>query len=644
MPSQRSVSRIAINVAADGALAAIAAPIARWIADPQGGLLHPLWFVAGGGITLLLGGLPFRLSQQYWRFAGISDLTGVIGSSIASAILFAALLLATGFPLPTITFPIIHAGTLAVLLGAPRLAYRLYHGRPRIADAPTETILLIGAGDAADAFLRTLSGRSRARFRVAGLLALADRQTGRRMHGRPILGTVAEAPAILARLRSRKRLPQALVVTDAGFVGPPLASLIAVAEAESIPVRRAPSPTALTSADRIELRPVAIEDLLNRPEVELDREGMDRLIAGRTVAVTGAGGSIGAELARQIAALRPASLILIDNSEYALWQIDLELGERCPETPRRAVVADIRDAGRIASLFEEARPALVFHAAALKHVPIVEANPLEGLLTNACGTRIVADAARAAGAIATVLISTDKAVNPSSLMGASKRLAELYGQALDIAARRAGGMRCITVRFGNVLGSTGSVVPLFTRQLARGGPLTVTHPEMQRYFMTVTEAVSLVLQAAVVGIADPAIGEHGGIFVLDMGRPVRILDLARQMILLAGLKPERDVQIVFTGLRPGEKLNEELFHGEEAPVPIGHPGLLIAAPRTADETAVAAALEAITGAARRNDAAAAIATLRALVPEYAIPQGALPPAPQLGPAAPDPDSLNVVEA
>ncbi len=616
MASQRSVFRLLVNVALDGALAAVAAPIARWIADPQHGLYHPLWFLAGGGITLLLGGLPFRLSQQYWRFSGLSDLIGVAGSSIATAGLFALLLLATGFPWPTVTFPIVHAMTLAVLLGAPRLGYRLYHGRARIAadDPGVERILLVGAGDAADGFMRSLSGQRGAKLAVMGLLALADRQTGRRMHGRPILGTASEAVTVLERLRRRDRLPDTLVVTEPDFLGAPLADMIAAAEAAGVNVRRAPLPTALTSADRIELRPVAIEDLLNRPQVVLDRAGLDRLIAGRVVAVTGAGGSIGAELARQVAALRPARLLLLDNSEFALWQIDVELGETHPGVARRAAIADVRDAGRIASLFAEERPALVFHAAALKHVPIVEADAREGLLTNACGTKLVADAASAAGAAALVLISTDKAVNPSSLMGATKRLAEMYAQALDMG----GGMRCVTVRFGNVLGSTGSVVPLFRRQLERGGPLTVTHPDMQRYFMTVREAVSLVLQASVAGMR----AEEGRIFVLDMGKPVRILDLARQMIVLAGLRPERDVRIAFTGLRPGEKLHEELFHGSEPLVPTADPGLLLASPRTGDLAEVARGIEKIGTLCLSGDVAKAVAVLRSFVPEYITGSGA----------------------
>jgi O-antigen biosynthesis protein WbqV len=365
------------------------------------------------------------------------------------------------------------------------------------------------------------------------------------------------------------------------------------------------------------LRPVAIEDLLNRPQLPLDRDGIARLVHGRRVLVTGAGGTIGSELARQVAALGPERLVLVDNGEYALWQIDQELGEQ-GTVARQCVIADIRDAGRIGAVMQAHRPELVFHAAALKHVPMVEANPLEGLLTNACGTRNVADAARAAGAVAMVLISTDKAVNPTSVMGASKRLAEMYCQALDIEARAkapaGAAMRCITVRFGNVLGSTGSVVPLFQRQLAKGGPLTVTHPEMQRYFMTVREAVGLVLEASVAGISLPM--DEGGIFVLDMGEPVKIVDLARQMIRLAGLRPDLDIGIQFTGLRPGEKLFEELFHGREPPRPTGTPGLLMATPRTADPALVGRAIEEIASAARGGHTKLALSMLGRLVPEF----------------------------
>jgi len=507
---------------------------------------------------------------------------------------------------------------LMVLLSVPRIGYRLMQENPEREAAAAQAVLLVGAGEGADLFLRALAADRAAPWHVGGLLSLGRAQTGRRIHGHPILGGIDEAGEVLARLRTAGRLPACLVVTETEIAGPALARLMEVADREGLRVFRAPRPTALDPASgpaHVELKPVALEDLLNRPQVPLDRAGMARLIQGRRVLVTGAGGSIGSELARQVAALGPELLILLDNGEFALWQIDLELGESFPAQARRAVIADVRDEARIRAICAELRPELVFHAAALKHVPMVEANPLEGLLTNAIGTRAVADAARAAGAQAMVVISTDKAVNPTSVMGAAKRLAEMYCQALDLAARESGGMRCITVRFGNVLGSTGSVVPLFQRQLARGGPLTVTHPDMQRYFMTVREAVGLVLQASVVATGPGGEGQ-GGIFVLDMGEPVKIVDLARQMIRLAGRRPEQDVEIRFTGLRPGEKLYEEIFHGKEPPVPTAHPGLLMATPRTADAALVGRALDDIAASCRGGQTRLALAQLARMVPEF----------------------------
>ncbi len=637
-------------MAIDGAFAAAAAPIARYLADPEGGLIHPLWFVAGGAITLLVGGVPFRMPLQYWRFSGVADLFGIAGGSVVSAALFALLFHATGFPLPSVTFPVIHAMTMLVLLGGLRIGYRLAQAkRVRLSAEAVQPVLLVGADVAADLFLRAIHRDRSSPLRILGLLAQGGHQPGRRIQGHRILGTVAGAAAVLDRLIAIGRAPQALVVTEPELRGEALAALIEIADARGIAVRRTANPTSLSPAARVELRPVAIEDLLNRPQVPLDRDGMARLVRGRRVLVTGAGGSIGAELARQVASLAPSQLVLLDHSEFALWQIDIELAEAAPLLSRAIVLADTRDGGRMQAVFDQHRPQLVFHAAALKHVPMVELNPCEGLLTNIVGTREVADAARRAGADAMVLISTDKAVNPSSLMGASKRAAEMYCQALDIEARcgweQSGGggggggggsggagadepaMRCVTVRFGNVLGSSGSVVPLFRRQLERGGPLTVTHPEMRRYFMTVPEAVGLVLQASVLGIeAEPGALRQGGIFVLDMGKLVRIVDLARQMIRLAGLRPDQDVAIRFTGLRPGEKLTEELFHGREPPVPTGHPGLLMATPRTADRADVVRAIDAIAAACRDNDAAGAIRLLRGLVPEFEHnPDGLLHP-------------------
>jgi FlaA1/EpsC-like NDP-sugar epimerase len=625
----RPLVRVALNIALDGALAALAVPLARALADPSGDWMHPLWLLPAGAVCLLLAALPFRLPWQYWRFAGIADLLAVACTSALGAALFAGLIALTGAESANPAFPGVHALTLLVLLGAPRVAYRWFRQRPgaKLPDAYAADVpsaLLVGAAEDADLFLRALVGDRRQALRVEGLLAVGSRQTGRRIHGYPILGSIEDAAAVLARLDAEGRLPDTLVVATPDLSGLSLAVLVEQAERHGMRIRRAPRPTSLDPtglvdrSGQLELRPMAIEDLLNRPQVPLDREGMARLIQGRRVIVTGAGGTIGSELARQVAAFGPERLILLDNGEYALWLIDLELAERHPHVARESLLADIRDEARIRAVFETLRPELVFHAAALKHVPMVEANPLEGLLTNVAGTRHVADAARGVGARAMVLISTDKAVNPTSVMGASKRLAEMYCQALDISARNGQGMRCITVRFGNVLGSTGSVVPLFQRQLERGGPLTVTHPDMQRYFMTVREAVGLVLQASVVGSGDidPPSGEAGGIFVLDMGQPVKIVDLARQMIRLAGLTPDRDVEIRFTGLRPGEKLHEELFHGKEPPAPTGHPGLMMAAPRTADPAIVGRAIDEIATACRGGQPRLALTLLGRLVPEF----------------------------
>ncbi|MBS0560996.1 MAG: polysaccharide biosynthesis protein [Proteobacteria bacterium] len=631
MAATRPLLRIVVNVVLDGALAALAVPLARWLAAPAAPLAEAAWLPLAGAACLLLAGLPFRLSLQYWRFAGIGDLMGVAGASVLAALLMRLLQAAAGAPPASPAEPAILALVMLVLLGAPRVLYRRLQFRyPGTAEASEgDAALLVGAGEDADLVLRALAGDRRKPFRVVGLLAQGSRQTGRRIQGHPILGSLEDAPAVLDRLKAEDRLPDLLVVATPDLAGPPLAALLEQADRHGLMVRRAPRPTALDPATRLpnpqrrlELKPVAIEDLLNRPQVPLDRDGMARLIQGRRVIVTGAGGTIGSELARQVAALGPDLLVLLDNGEYALWQIDTELGENHPQVPRRAIIADIRDEARVRAIFETLRPELVFHAAALKHVPMVEANPLEGLLTNVAGTRHVADAARAAGALAMVLISTDKAVNPTSVMGASKRLAEMYCQALDIAARNAGtGMRCVTVRFGNVLGSTGSVVPLFQRQLERGGPLTVTHPDMQRYFMTVREAVGLVLQASVLGAAGDAgrgdaLAADGGIFVLDMGKPVKIVDLARQMIRLAGLRPDVDVEIRFTSLRPGEKLYEELFHGKEPPVATGYEGLLMANPRTADPAIVGRAIEEIAAACRGGQVRLALTLLGRLVPEF----------------------------
>ena len=568
--------------------------------------------------AIWLIGIPFGLARLHWRFTAMRDLARIGGAALVTAILLTLLLVGAGVRLPSIGFPAILALCLIVALTTPRLLYRLGREGSSSDAANTTKAILVGTGETAELFISALARSDSAAYRVVGLISLSNRHTGRRIHGHDIISSVAQAEPALSRLQKSGTLPDLLIITSPELTGDALAGLLAVAGKYGLRVQRTPTLTALAPADQtsLQLQPIAIEDLLNRRQVVLDRDGMAGLIRGRRVLVTGAGGSIGSELARQVAGLGPAEIMLLDNGEFALWQIDLELAELQPATRRRAVIADVRDRERMLTLCADFRPELVFHAAALKHVPIVEANPLEGLQTNVLGTKAVADAAQASGAALMVLISTDKAVNPSSVMGATKRLAEMVCQGLDIAARHgAAEMRCVTVRFGNVLGSTGSVVPLFRRQLAQGGPLTVTHPDMQRYFMTVREAVGLVLQASVVGSGEAAI-EDGGIFVLDMGEPVKIIDLAYQMIRLAGLRPDIDIKVEFTGLRPGEKLFEELFHGSEAPAPTEFPGLLMASPRTADRRVVNNAIQEIAVAAAHGDAAGALTVLARMVPEF----------------------------
>ncbi len=645
--------RILASLGLDALVASLAVPVAVWLAAPGQAPPAAWWALAlpASAAALLLAGWAGGLPRQYWRFASLRDLMATVAAAAAAAAaLWVALHVAGAWRPANPGFPVLHALVLAAMLAAPRAVARLRQGTRAMAYG--QPVLLVGTAEGADLFIRALAQERAPPYRVAGIVAVNDRQSGRRIQGLPILGTAEELPAVLDAMRAEGHPPALVVLAAPALQGEALRALLDAAEAHGVPVRRAPSATLLApaaaeepraaagaapgAAPGLSLRPIEIEDLLDRPQLPLDREGMARLVQGRRVLVTGAGGTIGGELARQLAALGPATLTLLDHGEYALYGIELELRERHPDIPRRAVLADIRDEPRIRRLFEELRPDFVFHAAALKHVPMVESDPLEGLLTNALGTRIVADAARRAGCALMVFVSTDKAVNPTSVMGASKRLAEMYCQALDRAARiddaTAGGMRLVTVRFGNVLGSTGSVVPLFRRQLERGGPLTVTHPDMRRYFMTVREAVGLVLQASVAGAAGlPWFGgqagvpelKEGGIFVLDMGAPVKIVELARRMIRLAGLRPDEDVEIRFTGLRPGEKLFEELFHGQEPPRATAFPGLLVATPRTADAAEVGRAIDGLALLCRRGATAAALAELGRLVPEFAIDGGAV---------------------
>ena len=571
----------------------------------------------------------FRLTGLYrgiWRYASLPDLFNIARAVSLTVLVFLPVMfvLTRLQALPRSTL-LINWFVLIALLGAPRLAYRLFKDRGldhilERAKHQSVPVLLISAKDGADTFIREMTRDPRAVYRVVGVLADTPSRVGREIYRVPVLGTIDSLEAVIEKLDRRGKRPQKLIITAQNLSGDQVRSLLDRAEALAIPLARLPKLTDfkrnLDNPERA-LEAIALEDLLGRPQAVLDHEGMARLIRGRRVLVTGAGGTIGAELAHQVAAFSPSRLIVLDNNEYALYQIDLELCERFPQLGQVPLLRDVRDRGQVDAVIAAERPEIVFHAAALKHLSMVEANPIEGVLTNVAGSRNVAEAARAFGVSVVVMVSTDKAVNPTSVMGATKRLAESFCQAIDLheARQAVPGTRYVTVRFGNVLGSTGSVVPLFARQLAAGGPLTVTHPDVARFFMTVREAVELVLQAAALPPA-PETSDRGKICVLDMGEPVKIADLARQMIRLAGLRPDHDIEIEFTALRPGEKLSEELFHRAEPLMPTRSPAIRLAAPRTADYAMLARSIDELEEHARARREERMLQLLERLVPEY----------------------------
>ncbi|MEC8282551.1 MAG: nucleoside-diphosphate sugar epimerase/dehydratase [Pseudomonadota bacterium] len=575
-------------------------------------------FIACAAVVFVVFGLP----RMVWRYCAMDDMMRIGQAVIVTLLLFVAVQFVItrldDFPR---SFLIIDLFVLTALLALPRLAFRaikdgrLSHLWER-GGGNRVLVLLIGAGNGSALFLRELAQGSDAPYRVVGIIDDQGEHTGQRIQGVDVLGDWDQVETVLDRLAARGTPPQRLVMTRAEPNPDKLRQLVDLAQARGIELSRMPRLPALQKAEggaAPTLRPVEIGDLLGRPENVLDRAAVSTLISGKRILVTGAGGSIGGELVRQIARLGPAHLSLFDVSEYALYEIDLEVGEAFPDLPRTAIIGDIRDRTRVMTAVADSGADLIFHAAALKHVPLMEANVDEAVLTNVIGTRNLADAARAAGVAGMVLISTDKAVNPTNVMGATKRLAEAYCQAS--ATDTAGtGPRFTIVRFGNVLGSTGSVIPLFQRQLARGGPLTVTDPAMTRYFMTVGEAVELVLQAAVL---DDSRIDSGAICVLDMGQPVRILDLAEQMIRLSGARPGRDVKIVFTGLRAGEKLHEELFHAGEQVHRTRLSAIHLATPRAADLAMLGRQCDGLGAAAEARETTRTLALLGQAVPEFA---------------------------
>ena len=516
----------------------------------------------------------FGLYRGLWRYASLPDLRRILLATGVAALAAPAmaLLLAPVPPVPRSVFLIAPVLLIGVMTGS-RLLYRAWKeerlvGVVRRPEA--NPVIVLGAGVSASALLRDLA--SSRDWRVIGLLDDDPRKQGGAIHDVKVLGPFARVGEIAQNLGVTQ-----VIIAMPGASHAARKRALDLCHQAGLKVMTVPAYADIMSGkvSVSQLREVELDDLLGRDPVQLDDAGLNEFLRGRTVLVTGAGGSIGAELCRQIARFAPARLVLVELSEFALYAIEQEFRDRWPALEVHAVIADAKDEARVQEVFARHAPEIVFHAAAYKHVPLMEqGNALQALANNALSTIVTARAAQACGARSYVLISTDKAVNPTNVMGASKRLAEMLCQALQPR----GATRLLMVRFGNVLGSTGSVIPRFREQIARGGPVTVTHPEIKRYFMSIPEAAQLVLQAALMG-------KGGEIFVLDMGEPVKIADLAQQMIRLSGFG-EQDIRIVYTGLRPGEKLFEEVLVDEETTLATPHPKLRVARSRPLEDGAL----------------------------------------------------------
>ncbi len=519
------------------------------------------------GITLPVF-VAFGFYNRWWRYVSTQDMWGVL-RGVAAAVI-AAFLVFTLLDFHPASVPrgiwIVDLLLLLAFVMGIRLLARTIIERPaaRSIVARGEEVLIVGAGDAAQLILREMLRNPSLGYTPIGLVDDDPRKKNLRLHGVRVLGTTAELPALL-----RERRPDELLIAIPSASGDVRERIVEAARAEAVPVNTLPGLHELITGDfnlTGQIRPVEVEDLLGREAVEADLASIAGYLAGEVVLVTGAGGSIGSELCRQIARMGPTRLVLVDNGEPGLFEIERELVDERDFHATAAVLADAGNPTKMRQVFEKYRPAVVFHAAAYKHVPLMEANPLEAVRNNTLVTRTVADTAVEFGAKRFVLVSTDKAVNAKTVMGQSKALCEWivesWGQRDDTGTKFCG------VRFGNVLGSSGSVIPIFRKQIARGGPVTVTHAEMTRFFMTIPEAVQLVIQAG-------AIGGRGQVYVLDMGEAVKITDLAETMIRLSGKEPGTDIAIEFVGARPGEKLYEELWSESETVSPSTHEAIML---------------------------------------------------------------------
>lgn len=565
------------------------------------------WLVVIRGLVFI----PFRLYEGLWRYTSIWDLRNIVGAVLVSTGAFAAL---THWGFGLTSYPrsvfVIDSLVAVVLMGGIRLFRRVVRDF-----GPLERrrrVLVYGAGDAGEMIVRDMLHNPFYERAPVGFIDDDPGKRGRRIHGLRVLGSRADLAGIIAR-----EAPEAVLIAMPRIGAATVREIVRALTPFDVEIETLPSlPDILGKKVEVsQIRSLSIEDLMERRPVTLSLDRVRRLVAGCRVMVTGAGGSIGAELCRQIAALDPLVLILYERYENGLYAVESELAARHPHLTTRAVVGDVTDAAHVNAAVGEHRPQIIFHAAAHKHVPLMELNPCEAVKNNILGTHVSIEAAAKHGVERFILISTDKAVNPSGVMGATKRVAELLVQS------RNGRGPCgfAAVRFGNVLGSSGSAVPLFLDQIRAGGPVTVTHPEVRRYFMLTSEAVQLVLHAA-------ATAQGGETFVLEMGEPIKVVDLARNLIRLAGFVPDRDIPITFVGLRPGEKLSEELVGGDETVEASEVPEIKCVRPRWhVDAARLAQQIAEIEERAASRDAIGVIKQLAAMVPTARLSDPALGP-------------------
>jgi FlaA1/EpsC-like NDP-sugar epimerase len=569
----------------------------------------------------------FDLYKSKWRFTSLPDLYNIVRSSTVLAVTLLVLdyvLLAPNFYgtfiFGKITIILYWLLQIAFLSG-PRVAYRYFRYTRTLQHAKageTSPILVLGHAADADVLLRAIESGAVTKIRPVGILSASRSDHGQAIRGVSVLGDVDDLEQIVGDLAKRGTLVSRLVLTPSAFEPESKPETILM-RARRLGLATSRLPSLDDGGEALRLAPVNVEDLLLRPGVKIDYRRLENFVRRKSIIVTGGGGSIGAEICDRIVTFGAARVLVVENSEPALHAVLEMLATKKSHARIEGRLADVRDRERIFRLFGDFRPDIVFHAAALKHVPLLERDWGEGVKTNVFGSINVADAASEANASAMVMISTDKAIEPVSVLGASKRFAEMYCQALDNnfarrseASRR--GMRLIAVRFGNVLASNGSVVPKFKAQIEAGGPLTVTHPEMVRYFMTIREACDLVVTAASHALETLSVGVS--VYVLNMGQPVKIVDLAERMIRLSGLEPGRDIDITFTGTRPGERLHEILFAREEPTAPIGIDGIVAAKPVSPSLQAMRGWLAALEQGLAREDRSVVFGVLRNAVPDF----------------------------